>query len=378
MIKRTFVKYQLTIIFILMIFVPGILKIAGVKGFERKDESRRFKDEVKFDIGRLDYFPAAVDSFTNDNFYFRTPFLDFFHRMKFFAFDVSPHPDQTIIGKEGWYFIAGKELEIIKRDLDFSNEELAAFKKEWQGRIAYLEQLDIPAFLIMAPMKHHVYDDKLPYNIYQSPNNRTTILAKYLDSNFPGLIIDPLEVLKANKDKGNLYFKLDNHWNTCAGYLTAELIVEKLRLAFPEKNVVDIPPFYWKGSTIQSGIHYHVMGIDELEEYADYPVFKNPQSIEVEKFEFEGVEGFAYPQDFEKRFVNKSLENGLRVLVIRDSYAEAVLPFFCEIFKESLFIFDAWQYKLNKLIIESYKPDVVIFLGLETHVENYVKNYDSE
>lgn len=376
--KNIFVKYQLTIIFILVISVPGILKIAGVKGFERKDENRRFKDEVKFDVRKLDNFPAAVDSFTNDNFYFRSPFLDFFHRMKFFIFDVSPHPDQTIIGKDGWYFIAGKELDIIKGKLDFSPMALDSFANEWNERTAYFKKLNIPVFLIMAPMKHHVYTENLPYNVYQAPTNRTTELAKYLENRFPGLIIDPLEVLKANKDKEKLYFKLDNHWNTRAGYLTTQLIIERLKAAFPNKNVPDIPSFAWKGETIHNGIHYHVLGIDELEEYADNPVFENPQSVEAKKFDFKGVPGFAYPDQFEKRYVNEQLTNGLRVLFIRDSYAEAVIPFAREIFKESLFIFDAWQYKINKSIVESYQPDVVIFLGLETQIDQYILKHDSE
>lgn len=376
--KNSFVKYQLVIVFILMISIPGILKIAGVKGFERKDENRRFKDEVKFDVRRLDDFPAAVDSFTNDNFYFRSPFLEFFHRMKFFAFDVSPHPDQTIIGKDGWYFIVGKEIEIIKGNLDFSPMALDSFATEWKARTDYFKSLNIPVFLIMAPFKHHVYTEKLPYNVYQSETNRTTVLARYLETRFPGLIIDPLEVLKANKEKQKLYFKLDNHWNTRSGYLTMQLIIEKLKASFPNKNVVDIPAFDWKGGTISNGIHYHVMGIDELQEYADNPVFKNPKSQEAEKFGFEGIPGFAYPDEFEKHFINPAIKNGLRVLFIRDSFGDALIPFAREAFSESLFIFDAWQYKVNKNIVESYKPDVVIFLGHEAHLENYLKDYDTK
>jgi alginate O-acetyltransferase complex protein AlgJ len=374
--ENSFIKYLLPVIFLVLISLPGILKIAGFKEFDRKDENRRFKDELKFDVARLDYFPAAADSFTKDNFFFRAPLLDFFHRMKFFAFEVSPHPEQSIIGKDGWYFIAGKELDIIQGKLDYSPIVMDSFANEWKERTDYFKALKIPVFLIMAPFKHHVYTEKLPYNIYQSKTNRTKELANYLESKFPGLIIDPLEVLKANKDKEQLYFRLDNHWNTRAGYHTTKLILEKLRATFPDKNIIDIPSFKWEGGMIRNGIHYRVMGIDELEEYADNPVFKNPKAAEAEKFKFKGVPGFAYPDEFEKHYVNESLKNGLRVLFIRDSYAEAVIPFAREVFKESVFIFDAWQYKINKEIVESYKPDVVIFLGLETQIDHYILKYD--
>ena len=46
-----------------------------------------------------------------------------------------------------------------------------------------------------------------------------------------------------------------------------------------------------------------------------------------------------------------------------------------EVFEESVFIFDAWRYQLNKPIIEVVKPDVVVYLGLETNLENMLKKY---
>ena len=376
--KNTFIKYQLTVIFLLLLFLPVICKISGFEEFTRKDENRRFNDTLTIDIQRLDYFPGNFESFTNDNFYFRAPLLNFFHRLKFYGFNISPHPDKTIIGKDGWYFMAGKELEIIKGDLDFSPEVLDSFTNEWKKRTAYLKELNIPVFWIIAPMKHNVYPEKLPYNIYRSPTNRITTLTKHLQVDFPNLIINPLEELKANKDKEDLYFKLDNHWNTHAGFLTTQLLIEKLRVEFPDKDIIDVPPFHWKGEVIQEGIHYRVLGIDELGEYTEKPIMEHPQSIVAKKYGFKGVEGFPYPWGFENRFVNDSLKNGLRVLFIRDSFGEAIEPFCREIFKESEFIFDAWQFKMNEPIIDSFKPDVIVFIGLEKNVKNFLKDYSKE
>lgn len=373
--KSTFIKYPLTIVFILLLFLPGMLRITGVEKFTRKDENRRFNDTLTIDIKRLDYFPEDFNSYTNDNFYFRAPLLNLFHRMKFSVLNISPHPEQARIGKDGWYFKAGIELEVIKGNKDFSPEVLDSFTNEWKKRTAYLKQLNIPVFWIIAPIKHNLYPEELPYNVHHSKTNRISVLQKHLQSDFPNLIINPLETLKENKGKGNLFFKLDNHWNTHAGYLTTQLLIERLRAIFPDKNIIDIPPFHWEGETIQKGYNYNVMGIDELSEYTENPVMDNPKSKEAKKYGFKGILGFAYPGDFEHRYMNDSLKNGLRVLFIRDSFGNAIIPFAREVFKESEFIFDAWQFKMNKPIIEQYKPDVVIFLGLETNVENYLKDY---
>ena len=79
------------------------------------------------------------------------------------------------------------------------------------------------------------------------------------------------------------------------------------------------------------------------------------------------------PWNYERRYINEHSKSGLRVLFIRDSFGNQLVPFVKEPFAESLFIFDAWRYELNKPIIEKVKPDVVIFLGLETHLESFIK-----
>ena len=371
--KNKFIKYQLIISFLIIILLPALLGFSGIEGFARKDENRAFKDSVSLNINRLDDFPSDFDAFLDDNFYFRSPLLDIFHRTKYFVFKTSSHPDKTLIGDDGWFYKAGVELEVLSGKLDFSPETLEAFTNEWKRRTAYLEERNIPVFWIIAPMKHHVYTDQLPFNIHLSKTNRIDGLIAHLKPDFPNLIIYPIPELRANRDKANLYFKLDNHWNEHAGYITTQLLIEKLRVQFPDKDIIDIPKFHWEGEVIHKGIHYNVMGIDELSEYSETVVMNNPQSREADKFGFEPIAGFAYPWSYEYFYVNDSLKNGLRVLFIRDSFGEAIIPFTSEVFKESLYIFDAWQFKLNEEIIEQFKPDVVVFIGLETNPENMLK-----
>lgn len=370
------IKYQLVILFLLIIITPSVLDITGVTRFERVDENRVFNDSISINFKKLDKFPPGFDAYSNDNFFFRTPMLNYFHRMKFNVFNISPHPEKAIIGKDGWLFKSGIELELLKGDKGFSIETLDSFKNEWKERTRYLEERNIPVFWIIAPMKHRIYTDKLPYNINISENNRVETLKSYLKDEFPNLIIDPSEKLKALKDSENLYYKLDNHWNPKAAFYTTQLLIERLKTEFPDKNIIDIPELRWESEEYSGGYHYNVMGIDELSETLETPVFVNPRGEDAEKFGFESVPGFPYPQEFETRFINKKLENGLRVLFIRDSFGGMIQPFAKEVFSESVFIFDAWQFKMNETIIEEFKPDVVIFIGLETNVENYLKTFE--
>jgi hypothetical protein len=370
------IKYQLTIVFLLIIIVPSLLNITGVEGFERKDENRTFNDSITINLNELINLPGQYDAFSNDNFFFRTPMLDFFHRMKFTVFNISPHPEKAIKGKDGWLFKSGREINILNGKSDFSPEVLDSFKNEWKERMRYFKDADIKVFWVIAPLKHRIYYDKLPYNVIVSETNRTEVLKEHLKRDYPNLIIDPSALLKAKKDSNRVYYQLDNHWNDKAGYFISNLLIQKLRIEFPTKDILEIPPVTWQiDENFSQGFHHRVMGIDELKERNETATIKNPQAQEAEKFGFKSIEGFAYPWDYENRFINKELKNGLRVLFIRDSFGKAIRPFIKEAFQESLLIFDAWQFKLNAPIIEEFKPDVVIYIGLETNIENFFKDY---
>ncbi len=364
--------YFLPVLFILFLFSHVVNHTFGFYSFERKDENRRFKDSINIDINHLDNFPKEYDDYLSDNFSFRTPLLDIYHRIKF-NFKVSPHPEKTMIGKKRWYFMAAKEQKIVEGKLNFSDQQLQQFENEWQRRKTFLDSLGIKFHWIIAPMKHSVYNEYLPFNLYQTENRRVEILTRHLSKKFPDLIIDPVLEMKKQKDSVKLFYRLDNHWNYRSGYLTAQILLSTIRKDFPNAHIPNISEHQWKYDTIQKGIHYNVLGIKDLWEIEQTPVFPQHFAQRAKSYGFPPVKGFAYPWDYEWRFVNDTLPDGLRILFIRDSFGHQITPFVQDCFKESVFIFDAWQYKLNEDIILAYKPDIVIFLGLETHIESFIK-----
>ena len=56
---------------------------------------------------------------------------------------VSPFPENTIIGKNDWFFVSQKEVEIFKGNKDFNETQLTKLKGEWAYRKEYLENLNI-------------------------------------------------------------------------------------------------------------------------------------------------------------------------------------------------------------------------------------------
>ena len=158
-----------------------------------------------------------------------------------------------------------------------------------------------------------------------------------------------------------------------AGHLVSKLIISHIRKDFPDKNIPNIPSYLWEDSLIQNGIHYRVLGIESLKENDAFPIIENENAIEVARYGFPPPENFAYAWNYERRYVDEENKSKLKILVIRDSFGAALIPFLKESFSESVFIFDAWQYGLNKPIIEKIKPDIVLFLTYESHLESIIE-----
>ncbi len=366
--------YFLPFGFVILLYLPHFNRVTNIWKFERVSENRVFADSVEIDIKHLDRFPNDFTDYYNDNFSFRTPFLDAYHYLKFNYFKISPHPDKTIIGQNDFYFKSGKEQEIYRGELNFSEKDLDDLKAEWLFRKKYLDSLGISFYWMISPMKQYVYPENLPFYVFSASERRVELLKDYFQTFMPDLIIDPLAELQKNKDKHKLYYQLDNHWTYPAAYIASELLVQRIKKDFPNKFNREKLDVSWRDTTIQRGFHYFVLGIKKLKEVEDLPQFE-AQAKQVEKYGFPPIQGFAYPGEYEFTYRNDSLNDGLRVLIIRDSFFGHIMPFFAEYFKESVFIFDAWGYELNEDIIKEVNPDIIVFECLEVHIENIINNY---
>lgn len=357
-----------------ILFLPLINAGGGIWKFKREKENRVFNDKLEFNPAKLDNFPQDFEAYYNDNFPFRSPLLKAFHKIKFNVFHVSADQENVIIGKDGWYFLGGSEKDNYEGRGNFSEHELELFNKLWTERLGYLSKKNIKTYWLICPTKHHIYSDKLPANV-QNPfgETRTELLKKHLGKDHPNLILDPTEFLKNQRKNHKLYYQLDNHWNQRAGNLITQYILENLQSDFPNLQTEYLKNYIWKDTIKRDGIHRAALGIKELFEQNEVAIPRESFAHEIDLYGFKAPKEFVYPWNYEKRYAN--LTNGnYRILVIRDSFGDDVIPFLKEAFTESVFIFDNWKYKLDKEIIDKVKPDIVLYISMETHIENFIAN----
>lgn len=350
--------------------------VFGIWKFNRQGENRRFQDTLTISINHLDRFPKEAEAYINDNFSFRSPLLDIYHSIKFNVYKVSPHPEKTIIGKDGWYFMAKDEKDIFEGRRDFDDKTLEAFAEKWQSRIAYYDSMNIKTYWLICPFKHYVYEDKLPFTIYRSPKERRVdVLERHLKERVPSLtILNPLKQFVVAKERQKLYYQLDNHWNFSAGEFVSQIIMDRIQQDFPQDTFLPLASYSWKDSVMHRGIHHHVISQPQLSETQSFPVLEGAKATRSEGYGFPVQKGFPYPDQYEIVYQNKAAGAKKKLLFIRDSFSDHLIPFISDPFRETVYIFDFWEYKRNPAIVETVKPDIIVFSSLETHIESILKH----
>jgi len=368
-------RYFLIIAFACLLLAPLANDIFSFVHFERADENRTFQDSLVLDLKRLDAFPKDCEAYINDNFSFRTPSIELYRAIKTKGFQVSPSEiEKVLIGKNQRYFISGDEKKLYEGEKVFTAAQLDSIKSEWNQRKELYRKKKIQSFWLIAPTALEIHHRELPWNVRKHRAlNATQQFVSLMNRNQSSLVTYPMKDLQQQAKFENLYFKLDNHWNELGAYYAVHKFFRNLKVQLPNLDhsfLSDTIQFkkYNNGGYLADQMHLK----QPLESYRALKL-RSPSYVQAEKYNFPVPEGFPYPDDFEHHFKNPKAKNKQRVLVIRDSFGSDCMPFFAEAFSESLFIFDGWQYGMNKEIIEQFKPDLVIYIVYEPNLIKIIR-----
>lgn len=356
-----------------ILFFLGINQLFPVLRWEQKAENRNLTEMPSPNLSKLDQFPPAFDAYLNDQLSFRPVFMDLYQQMKY-ALKVSSVPDKVIIGSDDYLFLGMRDQEVYLGARPYTDLALDSMKVEWKDRLAYFKEKKIPIFWFIPPIKQYVYEEKLPLLIQQNKPSRTEKLVEAMNKFYPNSTHFWLKNLLEAKKHDRMFFLLDNHWNFKAGEIAYLDLMQVLRTNGMEVRTLSKNAYTWKKERKTNGSLASFLGMEsELSEEIAVPIFDFSELKELEKYGFACPPGFAYPYEFEKRYVNPKAKNKQRILIIRDSFGDALMPFIQASFQESMFVFDAWQYGMNKNIIEAYQPDIVLFLSVEAFTDRVLE-----
>lgn len=374
--KNKFRFITISVLFVLIISFPLInSRILLIKDVA-STENRQLSLKPDFDITSLDAYPENYEKYYNDNFSMRNILTKYYNILCVEALKKSPYPDKVVIGKEGWLFPSGNQIESYKGINRLTTKELEAFRLELEFRKKYLNQRGCKFYFVIAPDKTNIYSDKIPNTIFRyNKQSWGEQLIEYLYKYSDFKPINIYETLRANKNKELLYYKLDHHWNPVGAYYASNVVLNWIHNDFSDVSINSLNEYNITKSKTKTGNLINMLGYTG--QYYDYEFKLSPKygfkAVSVPNAGYKVIEGFAYPWEYEhcKEIIGS---NKPKILIIADSYGDLLFPILAEQFSRTVKIFDSWQYRLNEDVVNGEKPDVVLLIALESNMKALLNN----
>jgi alginate O-acetyltransferase complex protein AlgJ len=337
-----------------------------------KSENRNLTKKPFFDILQIDPYPKAYEAFFNDHFIFRPQLLRFNTLFNFFLFHKSPSPKDVAVGKDGWFFLSQKEKQVFTGKYTLSNNQILDIAEDLKQRAYILDEAGIKFYVAFAPMKQNIYPEFLPSDYVHCSTGTVTEKISVTIRKMKGVtLIDLEKPLLAAKKYGRIYNKTDNHWNRFGAYFAYKEIAGRIKEDFPGLKIVQKSEISFRDTVMPSGNLATMMDLaDYFREIDPVPYLKHSRVNIGKKVGYKPPNS-GLGDSFE--IVRETNDPSLpKVLVIRDSFTNALMPFLDETFRKTVYIFDGWQYDDNKVIVDNEKPDIVLLIIFEPHISHLI------
>ncbi len=349
----------IVVLFCSAVFTPLFLGIFESDKEFSVVEKRRLHSfpEIKISVESIKKLPDLFAKYYTDHFGLRDNLVQFY---KIFKFSLGDSPSQDVTrGKDGWLFLGSIKKGYSRyenpmgdaRNVDvFLEKDLDKFALRMKSVDEWLKKRGIEYIFIIAPNKHTVYFEKLPKYINKSGAlSSTDQLVAYLQEHTNITIIDLRDDLIKNKKKHQLYYKTDTHWNHYAANLAQYKIISKIETLFPGLIKSELFPIA-KGDIWRGGDLAQFVGVNNIEEFAPQPVFKNNCIPERKPANIK----------FRERHEYNCETGNLSVLIYRDSFFTALVPYFARKFNHSTYIWEKLTYQSLQKEVDIKRPDIVI------------------
>ena len=350
-------------IYIVVFLVICLLPVLGllVRGPEESLENRSLAKAPSltvegggFNVNVL----ADAGAWFEDHFGFRNEWVTGYAMLAGKLLGVSAQ-NGVITGKDGWLFYKDS-LE------DFQGAEQLTVRQLFD--IAHTLRMvqdglgeDLVDFLFaVAPNKNSLYGEYMPYyfSAYREEDNNYSRLQPFLEAEGVNTV-DLKAVLKEAGEgkKQLLYHKRDSHWNNLGASLAAGTILDALGVKHPD----------------YSGRAYEV----RTDFRGDLDTMLYPAAVTPEE-EYYYTEGpaFSYSEEVESNFAphiyTESKKKGRSLVMYRDSFGNALLPFMAECFKWGYFSRGV-PYQITDDVYAN-EADAVVMVRAERFLPDLVQN----
>lgn len=252
-----------------------------------------------------------------------------------------------------------------------------------EQNIAYLQKLteltDIPVYLGLIPTAAEVYRDQLPAGAENF--DQAAYLEKVRESVPDAVWVDMEKWMDGASDM-SLFYRTDHHWTSAGAWHGYAALMEAMGEPFEPLGTPETVSDDFYG-TLYSSSGVHWLAPDTIERYV------SGEGVTVENFE-KGethglyVDSFLGEKDKYASFLggntplyiirNPEAASGEKLLVVRDSYSDAMAPFLSQYFAE-IHLVDLRYYRTS--VAEYARENGMDQIFVCYSVENFVKDMDA-
>lgn len=276
----------------------------------------------------------------------------------------------VVTGDEGWLYFAGENvLEDFLGQARLSPQALARGFADLDGRHQWLAERGIAYLFVVAPNKQTIYPEYHPLRSLAKPGE--TMLkqvAAGLGAARGAWFVDLAPALLAAKERGNLYYKTDTHWNargfTIAGIETLERVQALVPAITPHEAYVcgnQTAPRHQAGDLagmIGKGLEREMVPVLEP---------RDPKSVLGWSPDWQLARSL--PPWVNKPKFAETMHAAGRAVVFHDSFFVFLRPMLAESFFQVLYLWQDYDQATMEAILESFQPDVVIEELVERHLD---------
>lgn len=295
-------------------------------------------------------FADAAENFVNDQFPLRTQFL-FLNTVANKAvgrrdlggnYASEPADGGVYFGKKGHIY------EVLLEDRS------GTFQRNADALLRVAEKAQVPVWIMPVPSGSQEQKENLP--LFAVNHDQKEEL-NYLKEKASGstVIVDTFDVL--GSWNGDFYYRTDHHWNSFGAYEGYRVLAQNMGIQPLGKDAFT---FRLASDDFLGTLYSKAVDFTQRPDDIYLPEAKTPQRI-VQSVGGEEREGLYWEEYLEKKdqystflggnhsvevIRNETQTNGRKLLLLKDSYANSLVPFLCMHFSE-IHIIDLRYYSQN-------------------------------
>ncbi len=338
-------------IYVTAFFILCVIPSAGMLFYKAELAENRAlseKPQIYTETGILNtQFFNELQTYVSEHFAFRGELVEADSRIKYELFHT-PCDDQVVIGTDGWLFF-GETLSDYA-GVTLTGAELDRIAEKLQEVCNYVRRQGKEPLFVIVPNKNSIYGEYMPARFGSCAEIRNlTLLQERMDErNIP--YVDALRILSDNKEKDELYLHEDTHWN----HTGARLVLNEIYAVYGVPETYDLAGYT----------------VEERHEPDLYKIlFPAAEHYEAQRIYDDGKDyqyiGRLHSLDDITIRTSSNAGSGKTILVYRDSFARAMIPFMGATFDNAVFN-RSTPYDLS--LVEQTECDYVLFEIVERNL----------